>query len=178
MGKYEDDENVKKKTRTISFSDLAGDAISYKPDFTRPHKEITYDDPYFRVLDAGHNLLLSKKKGKEIVEKLPRDLKNLILELEGIIKEMTMSAMEDDFDYEMQLNRVYFNMMRVDRLSSVLAYKMKRFAKNSKDVEAYFGADGKKSLRSFLAEITKLVSISEELSLSSNLFISKLHPLF
>ena len=172
MSRREDDENIKKKTRSISFSELAGDAIGYKPNFSRPHKEISYDDPYFRMLDAGHDLLLSKKRGKEIVEHLPKDLQNILMELEGIIKEMTMAAMADDFDYELQLNRVYFNMMRVDRLSSVLSYKMKRFAKNQKDVEAYFGADGKRSMHSFMNEITKLVSITEELSLSSNLFMN------
>ncbi len=165
------DENYKELTRQTSFAELAGDFINYKPRVSRKREKIDYDDPYFRVMDAGHDLMMAKKRGKDIYENLPKELRRLVGELESIVKEMTMSALSDDFDYSVELNRNYFNMMRIDRLANLLAFKMKRFAKNKGDVEKYLGDIGKGSFKDFNKELSRYVGIADELAMSSNLFM-------
>jgi hypothetical protein len=164
------DENYRELKRT-SFAELAGDFINYKPRTSRKREKIDYDDPYFRILDAGHDLLMAKRRGKEIYDNLPKDLRRIVGELESIVKEMTLSAMSDEFDYSVELNRSYFNMMRIDRLSNLLAFKMKRFTKNRDEVEKYLGELGKGTFRDFTKELTRCVGIAEELTKASNMFM-------
>ncbi len=177
MGIHDDsntEDEKKRGSRVITFSDLAGDSLASKPQAERSRRKISYADPYFRMLDASHALLMEKKKALDIINSLPADIRQIITELEAIIKEISLSAMEDDFDYHTQLNRYYFHMMRIDRLSSVLSYRMSRFMKNRAAVEKYFGADRKNSYHSFVSRLSVLVSTADELTLSSNLFMDNM----
>jgi len=170
-----DEEEKKRSTaRRISFSDLAADTLNFKPKEEIVRKKVSYDDPYFRMLDAGHALLIEKKRAGDLIGSLPKDLGQILLELESILKDMTLSAMEDDFDYHTQLNRYYFHMMRVNRLSSVLSFKMSRFLKNRGAVEKYFAAESKSGYQNFVNRLNRFVSVSDELILSSNLFMDSL----
>jgi hypothetical protein len=172
------DEYKKELKRTTSFAELAGDIINYQPRTSRKREKVDYADPYFRVLDAGHDLLMAKKRGKEIYENLPKELQRIVGELESIVKDMTLSAMSDDFDYSVELNRSYFNMMRIDRLSNLLAFKMKRFTRNKDDVEKYLGDIGKGSLKDFNKQLSRMTGIAEELSTSSNMFMDHIEKEF
>ena len=165
------EEEKKLASRVISFSELAADKLSASQRESIVRRKIPYTDPYFRMLDAGHALLMEQKRSIDIVNGLPGDLQQILMELESIIKEITLTAMEDDFDYHTQLNRYYFHMMRVHRLSSVLSFKMSHFMKNRTAVEKYFGSDGKSSYQNFVNRLNRLVSASDELILSSNLFM-------
>ena len=165
------EEEKKLSSRVISFSELAADKLSASQRENIVRRKIPYTDPYFRMLDAGHALLLEQKRSRELVNGLPGDLQQILMELESIIKDITLSAMEDDFDYHTQLNRYYFLMMRVHRLSSVLSFKMGRFMKNRTAVEKYFGSDGRTGYQNFVNRLTRLVSASDELILSSSLFM-------
>ncbi|WP_026495110.1 hypothetical protein [Butyrivibrio sp. WCD3002] len=168
------DENAKKKVRTTNFAELASDFINYKPKITRPKQSVTPDDPYFKVMDTGHRLLVAKKRGKDIYDHLPDDLQHILVELDAIIKEMTLASMEDDFDYSVQLNRTYFNMSRISRLASLLSFKLGRFTKNKTDVELYLGNNGKSAMTNFVNEISKFASMADDLTRSSNLFMDYL----
>lgn len=159
------------KSRKTSFEELAGEEINYTPRKRRPKEPISYDDPYFRLLDAGHDFLIAKKRSKEIVDNLPKELRQMISELEAIMKDMTMSAMEDDFDYGVQLNKVYFDMMRIERIASLLSFKMKQFYKNKGMVMEYLEGIGEGSYNNFVKELSKYTGMANELTLSSNIFM-------
>ncbi len=168
------DEEKKKGIREISFSELAGDMVTYKPKVTRNREQIRDDDPYFRVIDAGHDLLMKKKKGKELVDCLPKSLQSMILELEAIMKEITLSAMEDEFDYRTQMDRYYFHMIRINSLGLLMSFRMNRFIKDRTAVEKYLGGLGKDRFPEFLRELRFFVGIGEELALSSGIFMDHL----
>ena len=164
----------KKRVREVSFSELAGDLISYKPKVVRSKEKIRDDDPYFRVIDAGHDLIMQKKKGKAIVDQLPKSLQSMILELEAIMKEITLSAMEDDFDYRTQMDRYYFHMMRINSLGLLMSFKMNRFLKDRTAVEKYLSGLDKNRFPEFLRELRQFVGIGEELSNATVLFMDHL----
>ncbi len=164
----------KKRVREVSFSELAGDLISYKPKVVRSKEKIRDDDPYFRVIDAGHDLIMQKKKGKAIVDQLPKSLQSMILELEAIMKEITLSAMEDDFDYRTQMDRYYFHMMRINSLGLLMSFKMNRFLKDRTAVEKYLSGLDKNRFPEFLRELRQFVGIGEELSNATILFMDHL----
>ncbi len=164
----------KKRVREVSFSELAGDLISYKPKVVRSKEKIRDDDPYFRVIDAGHDLIMQKKKGKAIVDQLPKSLQSMILELEAIMKEITLSAMEDDFDYRTQMDRYYFHMMRINSLGLLMSFKMNRFLKDRTAVEKYLSGLDKNRFPEFLRELRQFVGIGEELSNATILFMDQL----
>ncbi|MBQ3790309.1 MAG: hypothetical protein II800_05200 [Lachnospiraceae bacterium] len=164
----------KKRVREVSFSELAGDLISYKPKVVRSKEKILDDDPYFRVIDAGHDLIMQKKKGKAIVDQLPKSLQSMILELEAIMKEITLSAMEDDFDYRTQMDRYYFHMMRINSLGLLMSFKMNRFLKDRTAVEKYLSGLDKNRFPEFLRELRQFVGIGEELSNATVLFMDHL----
>ena len=168
------DDEKKNGIREISFSELAGDMITYKPKVTRNREQIRDDDPYFRVIDAGHDLLMKKKRGKELVDSLPKSLQGMILELEAIMKEITLSAMEDEFDYRTQMDRYYFHMIRINSLGTLMAFKMNRFVKDRTAVEKYLGELGKDRFPEFLRELRLFAGIGEELAMSSGLFMDHL----
>lgn len=168
------DEENKKHVREVSFSELAGDVINYKPKVVRSKEQIRDDDPYFRVIDAGHDLIMQKKRGKDIVDRLPKSLQGMILELEAIMKEITLSAMEDDFDYRTQMDRYYFHMMRINSLGLLMSFKMNRFVKDRTAVEKYLNGLDKSRFPAFLKELRQFVGIGEELSKSTALFMDHL----
>ncbi len=169
-----DNEENKKGFREVSFSELAGEVINYKPKVVRKREEIMDDDPYFRVIDAGHDLIMQKKRGKELVDHLPKSLQSMILELEAIMKEITLSAMEDDFDYRTQMNRYYFHMMRINSLGLLMNFKMNRFVKDRTAVEKYLNGMDKNRFPEFLRELRQFAGIGQELSLSTGLFMDLL----
>ncbi len=66
------------KSRKTSFDELTGEENNYTPRKRRPQEPISYDDPYFRLWDVGHDFLIAIKLIKEIVDKLPKDLRQII----------------------------------------------------------------------------------------------------
>ena len=73
--------------KEISFHDLVGDMLTYKPRAVRRGRSIIEnDDPYFRVIDAGHDLLMTSKRNRKLVGNLPKELQSMVLELEAIMK--------------------------------------------------------------------------------------------
>ena len=160
--------------RRISFEELAGDMISYKPKPVRNRKKIADLDPYFTVLDNGRDYVMQKKRCKDLVEKLPGELQQLMNELESLMKEMTYDAITDDYDYQDRMDRYYFRMIRVNQLSEDLKFKLRRFSNNQKGIEKYLGALGTKQVTAFLTKIGLMTDIATDLSTSCNLFMDKM----
>ena len=166
-------EEGKKKglTKEISFAELAGDVISYKPKRVRAKEQIRDDDPYFRTIDAGHDLLMRGKRDKDLVDRLPKAMSAMIVELEAIMKEITLSAMEDEFDYRTQMNRYYFHMVRINYLSTMITFQLGRFVRNRTAVEKYLGDLPKDRIREFISELHMFSQITGELSLAATMFM-------
>lgn len=158
-------------SRLISFQELAGAAISYKPTPVRNRRRIKDTDPYFTVLDNGREFILQRKRCKEMVENLPKELQKIVNELDQLMKEMATEALNSDFDYQDQLNRYYFRMMQVNHLCTILSNRLRRFSKNQKAVETYLGSFGKKKVVEFLDKISILTSTANDLTVSCNLFM-------
>ncbi len=160
--------------RRISFRELAGDMASYKPVTVRNRKKIADLDPYFTVLDNGRDYVMQKKRCKDLVEKLPGELQQILNELEALMKEMTYDAIADDYDYQDRMDRYYFTMIRVNQLSEEMKFKLRRFSNNQKGVEKYLGALGTKQVTDFLTKIGVLTNIASDLSTSCNMFMDKM----
>ncbi len=158
-------------SRLVSFQELAGDIASFKPTPVRNRKRIRDTDPYFSVLDHGREFILQRKRCKEMVESLPKELQKIIDELDQLMKEMANEALNSEFDYQDQLNRYYFRMMQVNHLSSILRHRLRRFSKNQKAIETYLSGFGKKKVTEFLDKISILSTTANDLSLSCNLFM-------
>lgn len=161
--------------KEISFHDLVGDMLTYKPRAVRRGRSIIEnDDPYFRVIDAGHDLLMTSKRNRKLVGNLPKELQSMVLELEAIMKEITLSAVEDDFDYRSKLNRYYFQMIRVNYLGSVMSYRMNRFLESSTEARKYLGTLSENKTPLYIKEMRAFVEIGREMMLASNLFMNNL----
>ena len=169
-----DSEKIGKLTKTVSFSDLAKDLLEFKPPFERPVKNVDYKDPYYTVLDNSYRYMLRKKNLKKMLTNLPEDIQDMLLELEGLVKDLTLAAVEDDFDFETQMNKYYFTMTQIDSLSSLISFKIDRFTKTKPDIELYYGNTGKHSLQKTLGELSDFAKITNDLSLSANLFMDHL----
>ncbi|MCR4764208.1 MAG: hypothetical protein K5696_11835 [Lachnospiraceae bacterium] len=169
------EDEIKKGAREISFHELVGDMVTYKPRIVRGREAIRDDDPYFRVIDVGHDLLMTKKKNKDLADHLPKALQGMILELEAIMKEITLAAMEDDFDYRTQLDRYYFYMIRINYLATLMSFKMGRFLNDRTAVEKYLGNSmGRNRLQEFIKELSVFAEIGKEMSSAATLFMDQL----
>ena len=169
-------EELTGRIREISLQELMGEPEGgYKRREVRMKEEIYDDDPYFRVIDAGHDLLMEKKKAKELVDHLPAVLQSMLAELEGIMKEITLAAMEDSFDYRTQVDRYYFYMMRINYLSSLLAFRMQSFVASTPSLLHLLDVTGKREREEEVRKQLQAISgIGDELKLSSNLFMNHL----
>ena len=166
-----EEEKKKGLTKEISFAELAGDMIAYKPKHVRAREQIRDDDPYFRTIDAGHDLLMRGKRCKDLVDRLPTSLNSMILELEAIMKELTLSAMEDEFDYRTQMNRYYFHMVRINYLASLVSFQLSRFIKDRTAVQKYLGDLPRDRMRGFSTDLRMIAQIGDELALASTMFM-------
>ena len=158
-------------TRLVSFQELAGEMASFKPTPVRNRKRIKDTDPYFDVLDHGRDFILQRRRCKDMVENLPKELQKIVDQLDQIMKEMATEALNSEFDYQDQLNRYYFRMMQVNHLSTILRHRLRRFSKNQKAIETYLGGFGKKRVTEFLEKIAILTSTANDLSISCDLFM-------
>ena len=178
MAKEEEKNKEPSGTREISFHDLVQQ--TRRPAPARPGRKgrtrrtTELDDPYYRVIDAGHDLLMTTKLNKELVENLPAELRKMLLELESIAKEITLSAVEDDFDYRVKLNRYYFHMIRVHFLASVMSSRVSRVLGNSAAAAKILGNPGPKKMASFLDGLKAFSEIGEELTTASGLFMNNM----
>ncbi|MCR5675655.1 MAG: hypothetical protein K6G16_08105 [Lachnospiraceae bacterium] len=166
-----DNDNGTPRSRQISFRELAGDMVSFQPAPARSRRAIKATDPYFTVLDNGREVIVNKKRCGEMVEALPKELQQIVNELDQLMKEMTYDAVTDDFDYQAQMDNYYFRMIRVSQLCQLLKFKMRRFTKNQKAIEKFLGDYGKKRVTEFLERIANLCSAVDDLSLSCELFM-------
>ena len=173
-------EEEKKKgfTKEISFAELAGDMISYKPKRVRAKEQIRDDDPYFRTIDAGHDFLMHGKRSRDLIDKLPKALHAMILELESIMKELTLSAMEDEFDYRTQMDRYYFHMVRINYLASLISFQLGRFTANRMAMQKYLGDLPQDKMRGFVTDLRMIAQIGDELMLASTSFMDHLEADF
>ena len=162
--------------REISIQELVGEPREgFKRHKVRNRERIRDDDPYFRVIDAGHDLLMTKKKYREAADCLPAALQSMLLELEGILKEITLAAMEDAFDYRTQVDRYYFFMLQINYLSSLVAFRIQHFVVSSGSMPQLLGALGNKErCEEVMRELRELAGIGDELKLSSNIFMDHL----
>ena len=175
------EEEKKKKpsgTREISFHDLVQQTRRPAPERPgrkgRVRRTTELDDPYYRVIDAGHDLLMTARLNKELVESLPAELRKMLLELESIAKEITLSAVEDDFDYSVKINRYYFHMIRVHFLASVMSFRISRILGNRAAVSKILGNPDPKKMSSFLAGLQAFSEIGEELTAASGVFMNNM----
>ena len=158
-------------TREISFHELASKALKAPAKKVRPAKKtesIRDNDPFFHVIDAGHDLLMTGKQNRRLRGKLPYELEAMILELEAIMKEITLSAMEDDFDYRVKMDHYFFLMMRINYLGSIMSYRLNRFAGSRTAAQKYLGSLARDHMPEVLQELRTFAEIGEELTLATN----------
>ena len=167
--------------RIISFDQLSSTKGPPKPAKTRARRERDTDsDPYYQVIDTSYDFLLARKRGRGNCRGLSPELIAVLNDLETILKEMTMAALDDEFDYHVQMNRYYVNMLRVYSLSALLGCRVRTFTRTQGAALTTLTAIGDKTMPEALRYLNQLVNIGDKLSLESNLFmdhIEKAHPL-
>ncbi len=147
--------------KEISFHDLVGDMLTYKPRAVRRGRSlIENDDPFFRVIDAGHDLLMTSKRNRKLVGNLPKELQSMVLELEAIMKEIAGGEF-----------MIFGN---VNYLGSVMSYRMNRFLESSTEARKYLGTLSENKTPLYIKEMRAFVEIGREMMLASNLFMNNL----
>ncbi|MCR5626860.1 MAG: hypothetical protein K6F99_06045 [Lachnospiraceae bacterium] len=169
---------VKQKVKKIDLKALSKEITGFEPgEALTPRERQKNPNAYFNMLDAGRDYLLWSKRYGSIKKNLPKHLGKMILELEKIAQKMNMTAIENSFDYSVNYNDLYFDMMQAENVSLLLNHTLKNFMKSEKALKAV-GAPESPERKKFVAHIQKLAATASNMSKSISLFMNQMEREF
>ncbi len=160
-----------KVVRKMSLKELTKETIGFEPaKKLTPNARRKTPNNYFAVLDAGRDFLLWKKRCGQAVKYLPKDIGALLLEMEKIVQQMNMTAIEDGYDYDVHYNECYFGITEIGNLSCKISHQLNIFLKKEKSLPD----KSPKEIENFVSQLQKLSGVNQTLMKSAKLFMSQL----